>query len=80
MSEDSLLEFPCRFPVKVMGRDTAAFREAAFATVLQHVGDLSDDDVQSRSSRDGTFVAVTFMIEAQSREQLDGLYQALSDI
>ena len=76
--EDEILEFPCEFPLKIMGRDETAFRDAAISIVETHAGPLSDDAVRSRSSRDGNFVALTVTIVATSREQLDAIYTELS--
>ena len=76
--EEELLEFPCRFPVKIMGRDGEAFREAALAIMETHAGPIGPEAVKSRSSRDGNFLALTVTIEARSREQLDAIYHDLS--
>lgn len=79
MSEDQdLLEFPCQFPVKVMGRDTDAFRTAAVEIIETHAGPVPEEAVRSRASRDGNFLALTITFEATSRAQLDSIYSALS--
>ena len=78
MDPESLFEFPCRFPVKVMGRHASGFAELARAIVEQHAGPIEDGDVSERASRGGNFVALTFIIEAHSKNQLDALYEALS--
>lgn len=77
MSE-SLLEFPCDFPLKVMGRNEAGFREVVVALVETHVGTLASDRISERKSRDGNFLALTIMLRAQSQAQLDDIYEALS--
>lgn len=78
MSE-SLLEFPCDFPIKVMGRKAAGFREVIVALVEAHAGTLDADRVSLRESRDGNFVALTIMLRAESQAQLDAIYSALSE-
>jgi len=72
------LVYPCAYPLKVMGRDTAEFRAKARAIVERHVGPLIDAEVATRSSSEGNFLALTFAITAESREQLDALYRELS--
>jgi putative lipoic acid-binding regulatory protein len=72
------LEYPCAWPLKVMGRDTAEFRARARTIVERHVGPLADAEVAARSSSAGNFLALTFAITAESREQLDALYLELS--
>lgn len=78
MAEASILEFPCEFPIKMMGRDTPAFRQTMRALVESHVGDVDDSRVQSTLSRNGRFVSVTITITATSQQQLDAIYQDVS--
>ena len=80
MSEErtSLLEFPCVFPVKVIGKDPGGFRQIVVEIVRRHVPDLSDDAVTTRPSAGGKYLAVTATFVAQSREQLDAIYRELS--
>ena len=74
MSRDSAIEFPCEFPIKIMGRDTPDFRGTVRAIVEKHAGDVADDRVQSTLSRNGRFVSVTVTITATSQQQLDAIY------
>jgi len=80
MSEetDSLLEFPCRFPIKAMGKNMNDFDALVVEIVRRHVGDLHESAVTSRPSSGGAYMAVTVVIEASSRSQLDNIYQELS--
>lgn len=78
MSGDSAIEFPCLFPIKMMGRDTPEFRATARALVEKHSGPVADEAVQAASSRNGTFVSVTVTITATSRQQLDEIYRDVS--
>lgn len=75
---ESLLEFPCEFPIKMMGRDRPEFREAALAVISRHAGRIEDDAVRVASSRKGNFLSITVTITAQSRRQLDDIYRDLS--
>ena len=74
----SLLEFPCEFPVKAMGRADDGFEELVFEIISRHVPDFEMDGLSVRASRDGNFVAVTAIIIARSRRQLGDLYRELS--
>ena len=78
-ASDRLLQFPCRFPIKIMGRAEEGFSETAVALVKQHVGNVAADSVQTSKSRNGNFVSVTVTIEAQNQEQLDNIYDDLSN-
>jgi len=77
--DESLLEFPCRFPIKMMGRDSEPFRRAAIELVERHAGVIPADSITMSSSRKGTFLSITVTITAESRDQLDRIYQALTD-
>ncbi len=76
---DSLLEFPCDFPIKVMGANEPDFVAHARDLVATHVDDLVAANIDSRVSRNGRFVAVTLRIRARSRAQLDAIYRSLAD-
>ena len=73
-----LLEFPCSFPLKVIGKNSGDFEARMVEIVRQHVPELRADAVSSRLSRDGKYMAITAVFTAQSQEQLDGLYYELS--
>lgn len=80
MSEPvSLIEYPVDFPVKVMGRTQAGFAQEMLAVVKRHAPDFDESTVGMRPSREGRFLSLTFVIRATSRQQLDSLYQDLSD-
>ena len=78
MSEESAIEFPCEFPIKMMGRDTPDFRQTMRALVEGHVGDVDETRVQSIISRNLRFVSVTITITATSQQQLDAIYRDVS--
>jgi putative lipoic acid-binding regulatory protein len=75
---DTVLTFPCRFPVKMMGRDTPEFHAAALRLIEQHAGTPDAADVRTSPSRNGRFVSMTVTIEATSQEQLDAIYRDAS--
>lgn len=78
MTEETLLEFPCEFPIKVMGRDTLEFYEAVRELVERHAGPLPDEAIQSAVSRNGKFVSITITVTADSKQQLDNIYREVS--
>jgi uncharacterized protein len=79
MNDETLLEFPCDFPIKMMGRDTPEFHVTARALVEKHTGPLDDSVIQSAVSRKGRFVSITVTVSAQSQQQLDDIYQEVTD-
>ena len=77
--KESLLEFPCRFPIKAMGRHSDEFKSAVATIVLRHAQMWPDEELQHTPSREGNFLSVTAIVEATSQEQLDAIYQELTD-
>jgi putative lipoic acid-binding regulatory protein len=75
---DSLLEFPCSFPVKVFGADTPEFEALISHIIRRHVAETAKPAFSRRSSRGGRYVSITVTFIASSREQLDALYAELS--
>lgn len=76
---DSLIEYPSRFPIKVMGARADGFVHAL--TTIARQFDPGFDPATSvalRESRAGNYLGVTLTVTATSREQLDDLYRALS--
>ena len=78
MADETLLEFPCDFPIKIMGRESDQFRALARELVEKHTGPLADDAIVSSLSRNGAFVSVTVTVLAQSQQQLDDIYREVT--
>ena len=78
MSEETLLDFPCDFPIKMMGRESPEFHATARALIERHTGPLADEAIQFALSRNGRFVSITVTVSAQSQEQLDDIYRDVS--
>jgi putative lipoic acid-binding regulatory protein len=72
-----LLKFPVAYPIKVVGRRSDGLRAAIDAIVRAHVPDLTDDQVSERASNQQHFIAITYTINAQSKEQVVALANAL---
>ena len=75
----AVLTFPCSFPVKAFGKSDGDFEAIVTSIVRRHVPQLDDAAITRRYSHDGNYLAVTVTFIAESREQLDALYQELSD-
>ena len=75
----SVAQFPCRFPVKAMGLAQPDFDTLIVEIIRRHAPPLTEGAVTLRSSSGGKYVAVTVVIDATSREQLDAIYQDLTD-
>jgi putative lipoic acid-binding regulatory protein len=75
---DSLIEYPSAFPIKVMGLAAEGFEAAVVATAQRFDPGLDPQRIERRPSKGGNYLGLTLTVTATSREQLDGLYRALS--
>ncbi len=75
----SLIEYPCEFPIKVMGLTQAGFAQNVLAIVKRHAPDFDGATMEMKSSKQGKYLSITCTINATSREQLDTLYRELCD-
>jgi len=78
MSTETLLEFPCAFPMKIVGRTEDGFAQTVLEVVLRHAPDFDSGSMEMRASREGRYLSLTCTVNATSREQLDALYRELS--
>ena len=76
--QPSLIEYPCDFPIKIMGKAQQDFTQIALAIVKYHAPDFDTATMAVIVSKKGTYLSITCTIRATSRVQLDALYQALS--
>ncbi|HUQ11241.1 MAG TPA: DUF493 domain-containing protein [Steroidobacteraceae bacterium] len=72
-----LLTFPTAYPIKVVGRRSDTMRANIDAIVRQHVPDLTEEQISERASKEQHFLAITYTINAQSKEQIVALANAL---
>lgn len=77
MSLDAYLEFPCDFPLKVLGHHDQDFDALVATVVRRHVHDLGEGAVVARPSSGGRFVSVTVHIRAESQQQIEAIYRDL---
>ena len=75
---DSLIDYPCAFPIKVMGVEQNGFVHAVVQVAQQFDPGFDAATVELRPSKGGKYLGVTLNITATSREQLDNLYRALT--
>ncbi len=75
----TLLQFPCSYPIKATGRADGDFAALVVAIVRRHAPEFDAAAVSQRESSGGKWLAVTVTIQAESRAQLDAIYQDLTD-
>jgi len=74
-----MIEFPCAYPIKIMGPYQAEFKEQMLNIVRQYAPELVDEAVQERLSRNGNYVSITVTIQATGEDQLAELFDALKN-
>ena len=78
MTRETLLEFPCDFPLKIMGAADAKFAASIAAVVVRHAPDFDSATMEMRPSRAGNYLSLTCTVRAVSQVQLDALYSELT--
>ncbi|MCO6504677.1 MAG: DUF493 family protein [Snodgrassella sp.] len=74
----SVMEFPQDFPIKVMGEQHPEFTAMVLKVVQQHAPETAETNISSRPSSKGNYISATVVIRAESQQQLDNIYRALS--
>lgn len=80
MTHDDLniLEFPSDFPIKIIGEVTEQFEEKMLEIIRRHHPELEESAIRKNVSGQGTYLAMTVIVRAESKEALDALYAELS--
>lgn len=74
------IEFPCLYPIKVIGKSVSNFQEVVIATVEMHTGKITAELIKSQASRGNNYVSITLTIAATGEEQLLSIFQDLKKI
>ena len=77
--EESLIDFPCEFPVKVMGAGIPEFHACITKIAEKHDPEFIPDETKQKNSKTGKYISLTLNIHAKDKAQLDKLYQELTD-
>jgi putative lipoic acid-binding regulatory protein len=77
-SRQTLIEYPCDFPIKVMGARVDGFAQAVIEVVLHHAPDFDPAGAEMRPSSKGNYLAVTCTFRALSQAQVDAMYRELT--
>ncbi|WP_235015487.1 YbeD family protein [Oceanicoccus sp. KOV_DT_Chl] len=75
--EPPKIEFPCEYPIKIMGRQSETFREVVLAVMRKHAGDIAESNIKERPSGKGTFISITVTIVATGQTQLEAIFEDL---
>ena len=76
--EETLLEFPCEFPIKAFGLSGEALEGAVMEIINRHVEELPEGAVRMNNSKNAKYTSMTITIRATSKKQLDDIYLELT--
>ena len=77
-TRQTLIEYPCDFPIKVMGARVDGFAQAVIEVMLRHAPDFEPAGAEMRPSSKGNYLAVTCTFRALSQAQVDAMYRELT--
>jgi len=75
--QESLIEYPSQFPIKVMGQKADGLVHAISLIAQQFDPAFDASTIELRESKGGKYLGITITVTATSREQLDELYRTL---
>ncbi len=76
--QETLIEFPCNFPIKVMGEAHEEFANLILNVIQQHLPEFDATRIEMRASTGGKYVSLTCTVLVQSKPQLDDIYRSLT--
>lgn len=80
MNDELRITYPCDYPIKVVGDVRANFHEEVYEVVARHDPTMTTDRISQRTSRKGNFISISFMLVAESEQQIESLFIELKQI
>jgi uncharacterized protein len=77
-TEETLIEFPTDFPIKVMGETHADFMAEVTRVIQTHLPEFGDHLIEFRGSSNGKYQSLTCLVYVTSKPQLDDIYRSLT--
>ncbi|MBP3195057.1 MAG: DUF493 domain-containing protein [Cardiobacteriaceae bacterium] len=77
-SRESLLEFPCDFPIKITGKNTIEFQQEIMEIINKHIPEKARKDYSEQLSRNQNYLAITITANFNNQEELDSVYRAIT--
>lgn len=74
MSDESLLVFPCEFPIKIMGKNHHGFHQAVIEILKKHLDDFENTKIREVESKQKNYCSLTVHVNATSQQHLDSIY------
>ncbi len=71
------IEFPCDYPIKVIGEGAPDFKDFVVRTVSVHAPDLPLDRIEVNASKNGKYLSIRLWIVATGEDQLRAIFEDL---
>ncbi|KTD41202.1 HP0495 family protein [Legionella parisiensis] len=78
MTKTTLIEFPCYFPIKIIGNNSSVFLEEIRQIAVTHFPHIKEDALTHKMSKDSNYLAITVTVFAENQEILDAFYRAIT--
>ncbi|KTD73186.1 YbeD family protein [Legionella tucsonensis] len=78
MTKTTLIEFPCYFPIKIIGNNSPVFLEEVRQITSTHFPHIKEDALSHRMSKDSNYLAITVTVFAENQDILDAFYRAIT--
>jgi uncharacterized protein len=75
---ESLIEFPCNFPIKIIGNNTAYFATEIIEITRKHFPNTPDEVIIMQESQHGNYLSLTITVYVHNKQTLDALYLELT--
>jgi putative lipoic acid-binding regulatory protein len=80
MTKTTLMEFPCNFPVKIIGSNSPIFLEEVKKIAKKHFSNFQDEDLKQNMSQKSNYLALTVTVLAENQKMLDAFYLDLTKL
>ena len=77
-SLESLIDFPCQFPIKIIGKDCGIFENTVSQIMAKHDQKYSELSVKKNKSKNKNYIALTWVVNVNNQDELDNIYRDLS--
>lgn len=78
MTKETLIDFPCNFPIKIIGNNSALFLEEITQITVTHFPNIAQENMTHQLSKKSNYLAITVTVFVESKERLDAFYQAIT--
>lgn len=78
MTRTTLIEFPCYFPIKIIGNNSSVFLEEIRQITVTHFPNVEEDALTHKTSKDSNYLAITVTVFAENQDMLDAFYRAIT--